>query len=79
MRSRSQSLEGDEQLGEVQEEEEVERGGGEGGIKATKVGRSQMGHKGSGGKVETDKEHQQDMVEKEEDLYQRSISETDLR
>lgn len=67
LRSRSQSLEGDEQLGEVHEEEEGERAG-EG-----------VGRKGSGGKVDTDKEHRQDMVEKEEDLYPRSISDTDLR
>lgn len=72
-------MEGDEQLGEVHEEQEVGREEGEGGRQATKVGRSQMGCKGSGGKVDTDTEHQQDMVEKEEDLYQRSISETDLR
>lgn len=79
LRSRSQSLEGNEQLGEVQEEEDEvgKRGGGEGERKATNVARSQMGCKESGGEVDT--EHQQNMVEKEEDLYQRSISETDLR
>lgn len=78
LHSRSQSLEGNDQLGEVHEEEEVGKGG-EGERKATKVGRSQRGCKGSGAKIDTDIEHQQDMVEKEEDLYQRSISETDLR
>ncbi|XP_055358952.1 regulating synaptic membrane exocytosis protein 2 isoform X3 [Betta splendens] len=78
LRSRSQSLEGDEQLEEVHEEEEVERER-EGGRRAAKVGGSHTGGQGSGGKVDTDKEHQQDVVEKEEDLYQRSISDTDLR
>ncbi|XP_051262214.1 regulating synaptic membrane exocytosis protein 2 isoform X6 [Dicentrarchus labrax] len=79
LRSRSQSREGDEQLGEVLEEEEAGGGGGEKGRRASKEGRSQGGRKGSGGKVDTDKEHQEDLVEKEEDLHQRSISETDLR
>ncbi|XP_008277399.1 regulating synaptic membrane exocytosis protein 2 isoform X4 [Stegastes partitus] len=74
LRSRSQSREGDEQLGEVREEDE----GGERGRGAAKEG-SREGRKGSGGKVDTDKEHQEDLVEKEEDLHQRSISETDLR
>lgn len=80
LRSRSQSREGDEQLGEVLEEEEA--GGGAGGAegkRASKEGRSQEGRQGSGGKVDSDKEHQEDLVEKEEDLHQRSISETDLR
>lgn len=79
LRSRSQSREGDEQLGEVLEEEEVGGGGGGEGRRANKEGRSQGGRKGSGGKVDTDKEQQEDLVEKEDDLHQRSISETDLR
>lgn len=73
LRSRSQSREGDEQLGEVLEEEEAGGGGGEEGRRASKEGRLQ------GGRVDTDKEHQEDLMEKEEDLHQRSISETDLR
>lgn len=79
LRSRSQSREGDEHLGEVLEEEEAGGGGGEEGRRVSKEGRSQGGRKGSGGRVDTDKEHQEDLVEKEEDLHQRSISETDLR
>lgn len=79
LRSRSQSREGDEQLGEVQEEEEAVGGGGEDRRRASKEGRLQEGRKGSGGRVDTDKEHQEDLVENEEDLHQRSISETDLR
>lgn len=81
LRSRSQSREGDEQLGEVLEEEEAGGGvaGGEEGRRASIEARSQGGRKGSGGRVDTDKEHQEDLVEKEEDLHQRSISETDLR
>lgn len=79
LRSRSQSREGDEQLGEVREEEEAGGGGREGGRRASKEGRLQGGRKEAGGKVDTDKEHQEDLVEKEEDLHQRSISETDLR
>ncbi|XP_078028095.1 regulating synaptic membrane exocytosis protein 2 isoform X4 [Epinephelus lanceolatus] len=79
LRSRSQSREGDEQLGEVLEEEEAGGGGGVEGRGASKEGRSQGGRRGSGGKVDTDKEHQEDLVENEEDLHQRSISETDLR
>ncbi|XP_041797624.1 regulating synaptic membrane exocytosis protein 2 isoform X1 [Chelmon rostratus] len=78
LRSRSQSREGDEHLGEVLEEEEAGGGGGEEGRRVSKEGRSQGGRKGSGGRVDTDKEHQEDLVEKEEDLHQRSISETDL-
>ncbi|XP_071758503.1 regulating synaptic membrane exocytosis protein 2 isoform X1 [Centroberyx gerrardi] len=83
LRSRSQSREGDEQLGEVLEEEETGGGGGGGGgggeegRRASKEGGSQEGRKG--GKVEREKEHQEDLVENEEDLRQRSISETDLR
>uniref|UniRef100_A0A671VV91 Regulating synaptic membrane exocytosis 2 n=1 Tax=Sparus aurata TaxID=8175 RepID=A0A671VV91_SPAAU len=79
LRSRSQSREGDEQLGEVREEEEAVGGGGEDRRRASKEGRLQEGRKGSGGRVDTDKEHQEDLVENEEDLHQRSISETDLR
>lgn len=55
-----------------EEEEAGERGRG-----ASNGGKSQGGRKSSGGKVE--KEHEEDLMEKEEDLHQRSISETDLR
>lgn len=80
LRSRSQSREGDEHLGEVLEEEEAGGGGGgEEGRRVGKEGGSQGGREESGGRVDTDKEHQEDLVEKEEDLHQRSISETDLR
>ncbi len=79
LRSRSQSREGDEHLGEVLEEEEAGGGGGEEGRRACKEGESQGGRKELEGRVDSDKEHQEDLVEKEEDLLQRSISETDLR
>ncbi|KAM6995373.1 regulating synaptic membrane exocytosis protein 2 isoform 10-T10 [Tautogolabrus adspersus] len=79
LRSRSHSREGDEQLGEVLEEEEAGGGGREDGKRASKERRSQGERKGLGGKVDTDKEHQEDLAEKEDDLQQRSISETDLR
>lgn len=69
MRSRSRSQEGDEHLGEVLEEDEGER-------RAGKEGRSQG--EGSVGRVDSE-EHQEDLVESEEDLHQRSVSETDLR
>uniref|UniRef100_A0A3Q2VR49 Regulating synaptic membrane exocytosis 2 n=1 Tax=Haplochromis burtoni TaxID=8153 RepID=A0A3Q2VR49_HAPBU len=75
LRSRSHSREGDEQLGEVREEEEA----GEKGRGASKEGRVQRGGKEWEGKVDAGEEHQKDLVEKEEDLHQRSISETDLR
>lgn len=78
LRSRSQSREGDEQLGEVLEEE-AGGGGRKEGRRTSKEGSSQGGRKGPGGNVDTDKEHQEELVEKEEDLHQRSISETDLR
>lgn len=74
LRSRSQSREGDERLGEVLKEEEAGVGGGGEGGRSSKEGRSQGGRE-----VDTDKEHQEDLVEKEEDSHQRSISETDLR
>uniref|UniRef100_A0AAX7UX60 Regulating synaptic membrane exocytosis 2 n=1 Tax=Astatotilapia calliptera TaxID=8154 RepID=A0AAX7UX60_ASTCA len=75
LRSRSHSREGDEQLGEVREEEEA----GEKGRGASKEGRVQRGGKEWEGKVDAGEEHQKDLMEKEEDLHQRSISETDLR
>nr|XP_046255761.1 regulating synaptic membrane exocytosis protein 2 isoform X10 [Scatophagus argus] len=78
LRSRSHSREGDEHLGEVLEEEEAGGGGGEEGRRESKEGRLQGGRKGSLGEVDTDKEHQEDLVEQEEDLHQRSVSETDL-
>lgn len=79
LRSRSQSQEGDEHLGGVLEEEEVGGGGGEEERRASKEGRLQGERMGSMGRVDTDKEHQEDLVENEDDLHQRSISETDLR
>lgn len=79
LRSRSQSREGDEHLGEVLEEEEAGGGGGEEGRRVSQERRLQGEREGSVGRVDTDKEHQEDLVEKEEDLHQRSISETDLR
>ncbi|KAK5922769.1 hypothetical protein CgunFtcFv8_020005 [Champsocephalus gunnari] len=75
-----QSREGDEQLGEVREEEEAGGGGGGGeGRRASADGKVQGGRKGSVGKADTGEERQEDVVETEEDLPQRSISETDLR
>lgn len=76
LQSRSHSQEVDEQLGEVQEEEEA---GGERGKVAIIEGRLQGGNNELEGKVDRDKEHQEDLVEQEEDLHQRSISETNLR
>ena len=76
LRSRSHSREGDEHLGEVLEEEVAGGGGREGERRAGKEGRSQR--EGSVGRVDA-VEHQQDLVENEEDLLQRSVSETDLR
>lgn len=61
------------------EEEDAGGGGGEEGRKACKEGRVKGEGKGSVDRVDTDKEHQEELVEKEEDLHQRSISETDLR
>lgn len=80
LQSRSQSQEGDEDLVEVLEEEEEAAGGGrEKDRRASREGQLQGESKGSVGRVDTDKEHQDDLVENEEDLQQRSISETDLR
>lgn len=81
LRSRSQSREGEEQLGEVVEEEEAGGGGGGGGAgkRASKEERSQGEGEGSVGRLDTDKEQQEDLLETEDDLHQRSISETDLR
>ncbi|KAM9723437.1 regulating synaptic membrane exocytosis protein 2 isoform 16-T16 [Menidia menidia] len=73
LQSRSHSREGDEQLGGVREEEEVGNRGKGGG------GRLQGGGKASAGNVDRDKEREEDLLEKEEDLRQRSISETNLR
>lgn len=70
LQSRSQSREGDEQLGEVREEEEAgERGRG--------VRKEES--KGSDSEGDRDQEKLGDLMEKEEDLHHRSISETDLR
>ncbi|XP_077951597.1 regulating synaptic membrane exocytosis protein 2 isoform X25 [Gasterosteus aculeatus] len=74
LRSRSQSRERDAQLGEVEEEEAGVGGGGLEGRRAGKEGRSKGGRE-----VDTGEEHREDLVEKEEDSHQRSISETDLR
>lgn len=72
VRSRSHSREGDEHLGEVLEEEEAGGGGRE--------GRSQGEGEGEGSARRVDsEERQEDLVENEEDLHQRSVSEIDLR
>lgn len=76
LQSRSHSQEGDVQLGQVQEEEE---GGGDRGKVSRIEGRLHGGNTESGEKVDRDKEHQEDLVEEEKDLHQRSISETNLR
>ncbi|XP_068179261.1 regulating synaptic membrane exocytosis protein 2 [Antennarius striatus] len=76
--SRSQSREGDEHLGEVLEEE-AGVGDGEEGRRAGEDVRLQGEGEESGEGVETEKDHQENLLEKEEDLRQRSISETDLR
>ncbi|XP_057690853.1 regulating synaptic membrane exocytosis protein 2 isoform X19 [Corythoichthys intestinalis] len=74
--SRSQSQEGDEHLDEVLEEEETDRRGEGKGV--SKEGVVQGEQKGSGDRVEKDKQHHEEMMN-EDDLHQRSISETDLR
>ncbi|XP_061529755.1 regulating synaptic membrane exocytosis protein 2 isoform X17 [Phycodurus eques] len=72
LRSRSQSREGDEHL--VEEEE----GTGRRGTRVNRVGIMQGERKGSGDKVDKDKQPHEEMLMKEDDLHQRSISETDL-
>lgn len=80
LRSRSQSREGDEQLGEVAEEEEVGAGGGgAAGKRANREGQSPGGGAGSAGRLDADTERREELLEGEDDLHQRSISETDLR
>lgn len=80
LRSRSQSREGDEQLGEVVEEEEVGvGGGGAAGKRANREEQSQGGGEGSAGRLDADMERQEELLEGGDDLHQRSISETDLR
>lgn len=75
LQSRSLSREGDEQLGEVAEEEDKGVGGGRaGGKRANREEQSQGGGEGS-----ADTERQEELLEGEDDLHQRSISETDLR
>ncbi|XP_061632508.1 regulating synaptic membrane exocytosis protein 2 isoform X26 [Phyllopteryx taeniolatus] len=74
LRSRSQSREGDEHLVEVLEEE----GTGRRGTRVNRVGIMQGERKGSGDKVDKDKQPHEEMLMKEDDLHQRSISETDL-
>lgn len=78
LRSRSHSQEGDEHLGGVLEEEEAGGRGREGERRAGNEGRSQAEGEGSVGRVDSE-EHQEDLVEDEEDVHQRSVSETDLR
>ncbi|XP_037129597.1 regulating synaptic membrane exocytosis protein 2 isoform X27 [Syngnathus acus] len=79
LRSRSQSREGDEHLVDVLEEEETGRRGGGEGTRVNKDGLVQGERKGSGNKVDKDKRQHEEMLMKEDDLHQRSISETDLR
>lgn len=79
LQSRSQSQEGDEHLVEELEEEEAAGGRSEKDRRDIREGQLQGESKGSLGRVDTDKEHQDDLVENEEDLQQRSVSETDLR
>lgn len=75
LQSRSLSREGDEQLGEVREEEEA----GERGRGVREEGAFPEESKGSDSEGDRDQEKLEDLMEKEEDLHQRSISETDLR
>lgn len=77
LRSRSQSREGDEHLVEVLEEEETGKRGE--GTRVNKERIVQGERKGSRDKVDKDKQHHEEMLMKEDDLHQRSISETDLR
>ncbi|XP_061805211.1 regulating synaptic membrane exocytosis protein 2 isoform X11 [Nerophis lumbriciformis] len=79
LRSRSQSREGDEHLVEVLEEEEAGGRGGGDGTRANKERVVQGQREGSGDKVNTHEPHHEDLLEKEDDSHQRSISETDLR
>nr|XP_057909483.1 regulating synaptic membrane exocytosis protein 2 isoform X5 [Doryrhamphus excisus] len=79
LRSRSPSREGDEHLVEVLEEEEAGGRGGGDGTRANKEGMVQGERKGSGSEVDTHEQRHEDLLEKEDDLHQRSISETDLR
>lgn len=60
------------------EEEEAGGRGREGERRAGNEGRSQGEREGSVGRVDSE-EHQEDVVENEEDVHQRSVSETDLR
>lgn len=65
----------DEHLGEVQEEDEV----GDRERETSKAARFQGESKESGSKIDRDQEHQEDLMDKEEDLQHRSASETNLR
>ncbi|XP_034029674.1 regulating synaptic membrane exocytosis protein 2 isoform X22 [Thalassophryne amazonica] len=78
LRSRSQTREGNKQLGQVLEEAEAGRGGGgEEGRSPDKWGGPHEGREGPVEKV--DEEQREDLLEEEEDLpHQRSISENDL-
>lgn len=75
LQSRRHSWEVDNQLGEVQEEDEA----GDRGRESCKEERMQGGSKESGRKIERDMEQQEDLMDKEEELHQRSASETNLR
>ncbi|XP_077455530.1 regulating synaptic membrane exocytosis protein 2 isoform X22 [Stigmatopora argus] len=78
LQSRTQSREGDEHLNEVLEEEETDRTGGGEGKRANKEGIVQGERKGSRDRIEKDNQHHEEMMS-EDDLHQRSVSETDLR
>lgn len=62
----------DEQLGEVQEEDEAGDRGREERVR-------QGERKESGSKIDRDQELLEDLMDKEEDLHQRSASDTNLR
>ncbi|XP_077577562.1 regulating synaptic membrane exocytosis protein 2 isoform X24 [Stigmatopora nigra] len=78
LQSRSHSREGDEHLNEVLEEEETDRIGGGEGKRANKEGIVKGERKRSGDRIEKDNQHHEEMMS-EDDLHQRSVSETDLR
>ncbi|KAM4736203.1 regulating synaptic membrane exocytosis protein 2 isoform 12-T12 [Anableps anableps] len=74
LQSRRHSWEVEEQLGEVQEEDEA----GDRGRETSKAERFQGNSKESGINIDRDQEHQEDLMNKEEDLHHRSVSETNL-
>ncbi|XP_017164956.1 regulating synaptic membrane exocytosis protein 2 isoform X10 [Poecilia reticulata] len=75
LQARRHSWEVDEQLGEVQEEDEAADRGREAGKTERRQGESTE----SGSKIDRDQELQEDLMDKEEDLHQRSASDTNLR